>query len=64
MKDKKHYYAWASNDQGASMDVTHGTSKRALADQARRTLGSDWVVHIERVEVSGASTEVEKFRIR
>jgi len=65
MAEHEHYYAWASNDQGASMDIAHGTSKRALEDQARRTLGSGWKVHVMHVDgVTGASKEVKNFRIR
>jgi hypothetical protein len=46
------------------MDVALGTSINALADEARRTLGSGWTVHIERVEVDGQPTEVKTFTIR
>ncbi|MBP8055087.1 MAG: hypothetical protein KA314_04565 [Chloroflexi bacterium] len=68
-KKKNHYYGWAQNDQGASLDITHDTSIRAVENEARRTLGSGWMVHVTRVDGDGhqgymGETEVRKFRIR
>lgn len=64
MADKQHYYGWASNEQGASMDVAHGTSIREIENKARRTMGSGWTIHVMKVEVNGEQTEVKKFTIR
>jgi len=69
------YTAWASNEQGATMDIDYpmhepSCSMRALENAARNTLGSGWTVHIVRVLIDGdgQSTmgveEVKKFRIR
>ncbi len=70
--NKNHtYYAWASNDQGASMDVARGSSINEMATEARRQLGSGWKVHIMRVDIDGdgeswmgTPTEVKTFTIR
>lgn len=74
MASKNLYYAWASNDSGASLDVNSGgkeTSIRTLEDAARRELGSGWTVHIERLDfanqdsqVAAGVTEVKRFTIR
>lgn len=69
------YTARASNDDGATLDITlpmseRSQSMRAWENAARRTLGSGWVVHIIRhnFEVEGDgyldSEEVKTFRIR
>lgn len=68
MKHNNHYYGWAINDQGASMDICHGSSINEIAKTARRTLGSGWTVHI-RVEIDDdgrciGEAEVKKFKIR
>lgn len=68
---KNKYGAFASNEQGAMLDVTNGeTSIRACENEARRTLGSGWKVHIFRVEIDGdgrsvmGATEIKTFTIR
>jgi len=63
-KTQNHYYGWAGNDQGASLDICHGSSIQEVVQEARRTLGKGWVVHVMRVEVDGDSTEVKNFTIR
>lgn len=77
MSNTNHkYYAWASNDQGASLDVTlpmseRRQSMRAYEDAARNQLGSGWQVHIMKVwidgdgqSVMGQPEEVKTFTIR
>ena len=70
MKNKTHYYAAATNEQGAGMIVTHESSIRACENEARRTLGSGWKVYIMRVDIDGdgkswmGETEIKTFTIR
>ena len=69
---KNIYYAWVSNESGASEDVLHsrGTSKTNAKEQARKQYGSGWTVHIMEVDVDGDGlstmgvSEIEKFKIR
>ncbi len=67
---KKHYYAVAINDQGASLDITHESSIRACENEARRQLGSGWKVKIFEVMIDGdgssymGTRDVKEFRIR
>jgi hypothetical protein len=73
-KVKDVFYAWASNDSGASMDIPHsrGNSKTHAIAESRRQMGSGWTIHIMRVFVDGdghstmgpGPEEVKKFRIR
>jgi hypothetical protein len=73
-KVKDVFYAWASNDSGASMDIPHsrGSSKTHAIAESRRQMGSGWTIHIMRVFVDGdgqstmgpGPEEVKKFRIR
>ena len=73
-KVKDVFYAWASNDSGASMDIPHsrGNSKTHAIAESRRQMGSGWTIHIMRVFVDGdgqstmgpGPEEVQKFRIR
>lgn len=70
------YYAWASNDQGAHLDIVlpmseRRRSQRAYEDAARNQLGSGWTVHIMRVDIDadgqsvlGQPYEIKTFRIR
>ena len=66
---QKHYYGWAGNDQGATMDISHESSINAAVKEARRVLGVGWTVHIMRVEIDGdgesymGTTEVKTFKI-
>lgn len=74
MAGKNLYYAWASNDSGASLDVNSGgkeTSIRALETAARKELGSGWKVHVMRLDfanqdsqIAEGTTEVKTFTIR
>lgn len=70
MERKDFYTCYAVNEQGASMTVTRETSIRACENEARRTLGSGWEVHIEKTEIDGDGQsvmgifEVKKFTIR
>lgn len=72
MNAKNIYFAVATNDQGASIDVLHsrGTSKANAKMQARDQFGSGWKIHIIQVLVDGdgqsviGAEEVETFRIR
>ena len=73
---ERKYYAWANNDQGASLDVTLPMSERrhsmrAFEDAARNQLGSGWKVHIMQVDIDGDGQsvigqphEVKTFTIR
>src|SRR3990172_2832944 len=73
--DRK-YYAWASNDQGASTDVVLPMSEsrhsiRAFEDAARAQFGSGWTIHIMCVAIDGDGQsmigeprEIKQFRIR
>lgn len=61
--NNRKYYAWASNDQGASVDVMLPMSERrhsirAFEDAARNQLGSDWTVHIMQVDIDGDGQSV------
>lgn len=67
------YYAVATNDQGASLDVVLPMSERrhsirAFEDAARYQLGSGWTVHIMGVIATDnwyqATDEIKSFRIR
>ena len=65
----KKYYAWAGNEEGASLSVDlpmseRRRSRRAYEDAARRQLGAGWTVHIMCVEVEGQAIEVNRFTIR
>lgn len=72
MAVKDVFYAWASNDQGASTDVPYsrGTSKTNAIKEARRQFGAGWTTHIVQVFVDGDGQsamgveEVKTFRIR
>lgn len=72
---KYKYYAWASNDQGASIDIVlplseASRSKRAYETAARNQLGSGWQVHIMRLYIDGDgqsvmdAQEIKTFKIR
>jgi hypothetical protein len=54
-KVKDVFYAWASNDSGASMDIPHsrGNSKTHAIAESRRQMGSGWTIHIMQVFVDG-----------
>lgn len=59
----KKYYAWASNNQGATLDVVlpmseRSRSIRAFENAARHQLGSGWTVHIMRVRIDGDGQSV------
>ena len=74
MKSKyAKYYAVATNDQGAHLDIVLPMSERrhsirAFEDAARNQLGSGWTVRIMGVVASDygyqATDEVKTFRIR
>lgn len=72
MATKDIFYAWVSNNQGASDDVKYsrGTSKTNAINQARQQYGSGWTVHIMQVFVDGDGQsvmevkEVKTFTIR
>lgn len=70
MANKKHYYGWAGNEQGASQDLIHESSIDAIVKYARRTLAAGWTVHIMRVDIDGdgtsymGTTEVKTFTTR
>lgn len=71
-KAKFTYYAWASNDQGASIDVAQKdrfSSLRATENAARSELGSGWTVHVMGIQHDGDNgwfppSEIKTFRIR
>jgi len=68
--NKKHYYGWAGNEQGANLDLIHAASIDEIAKYARKTLGTGWTVHIMRVDIDGdgesymGTTEVKTFTTR
>ena len=70
--EKREYYAWLSNDQGAWLDVAlHTNNKNELKRDVRSRYGEGWEVHIMAVDldadgqnVMSAPYEVEKFRLR
>jgi len=76
MNRNRKYYAVASNDQGAHLDVylpasERSRSQRAFENAARQQLGSGWQVHIMAVDIDGDGQsvlgqpyEVKTFRIR
>ena len=72
MTSRDIYYAWASNDDGATTDIlgSRGHSKTAAIKEARRQMGSGWTIHIVHVGVDGDGqstfepVEIQKFRIR
>lgn len=72
MTTKDIFYAWVSNDQGATEEVPHsrGYSKNNAIAEARRQYGRGWTVHIMQVYVDGDGQsvmgveEIKKFRIR
>lgn len=67
---KYTYYAYASNEQGATIDVEGRTgSLRAIENAARAQLGSGWQVHVMGVQHDGDNgwfppKEIKTFRIR
>lgn len=69
-KAKYTYYAWASNEQGASVDVQgRFGSLRVTEDAARQQLGSGWVVHVIGVQHDASGgwfppREIKTFRVR
>ena len=66
------YYAWVSNDDGASTDVEYsrGKSKRNAIEQCRKQYGKGWTAHIMCIygDGDGKSTigveEIMTFNIR
>jgi len=65
------YYAWVSNDQGASADVEgREHSRRKIEDAARSQFGAGWTVHVMCVDVDSQGggvfgvSEINSFRLR
>lgn len=64
------YYAYASNDQGATIDVDGRTnSLRAIEDAARSQLGKGWTVHVLGIQHDGDNgwfppQKIKTFRLR
>ncbi|HEY4760053.1 MAG TPA: hypothetical protein VIH42_05675 [Thermoguttaceae bacterium] len=58
---KNLYYAWASNEQGASIDVNNGYKETSLSEIkriARSELGGGWTVHIIKIGIDGDGKSV------
>lgn len=68
-QNKNGYRAWAINSQGASTDAGYGTNLNALKAEIRRTFGSGWEIHIDKIEhdsgcMDFAPMEIAVFTIR